>query len=52
MAMSEAAKKSRNKYKREWNKKNPGKQKQYTETYWEKRAKEMQEREEAVAEES
>lgn len=36
--MTTAAKKSRAKYMRDWRKKNPGKQKLYTEKMWERKA--------------
>lgn len=44
--MTEEAKAKRReyhrKYQREWHKKNPGKQKEYIERYWEKKAREQQ----------
>lgn len=48
--LSEEARKARNAYFREWRKKNPEKVKQANEKYWEKKAQEMQEQEEAEAE--
>lgn len=47
MAMTEAARQARNAYKREWYKRNPGKRRQYEETYWQRRIQsERQETEE------
>lgn len=44
--MTEEAKRKRSEYarnyQREWRKKNPGKQKEYQERYWEKKAREQQ----------
>ena len=38
MELSEKAKKARNDYQREYRRKNPGKQKEYMNKYWEKKA--------------
>lgn len=40
--MTEKAKEARRAYKREWNKKNPDKIKQYNETFWNKKAAEYE----------
>ncbi len=45
--MTEAAKEARRAYKREWNRKNPDKVKEAQRRYWEKRAAEAQDQEEA-----
>ena len=37
MAMTDAARAARNKYKREWYRKNPEKRRQYQERYWQKK---------------
>lgn len=36
--LSDEAKEARRAYKREWNRKNPGKQKAYQQAYWERKA--------------
>lgn len=43
MALSEEARKARNKYMREWKKKNPDKVRRYNERMWEKKAKQLEE---------
>ena len=45
--MTEAAKEARRAYKREWNRKNKDKVKEAQRRYWEKRAAEAQDQEEA-----
>ena len=42
--MTEAAKKARAQYAKEWRRKNPDKQKAITERYWEKKARELEEK--------
>lgn len=46
--MTPAAKEARAKYMREWRKRNPGKQKEYNERKWERKAREQQEKERAA----
>jgi hypothetical protein len=41
MALSDAAKKAKAAYLKEWKRKHPEKQRQYVEAYWERRAAEM-----------
>ena len=43
--LSNEAREARNKYMREWRKKNPDKQKEYERRHWEKLAEKMQEEE-------
>ena len=42
MALSKEAKEAKNKYFREWRKRNPEKVREYKERYWENRAKREQ----------
>jgi hypothetical protein len=47
MKLSDEAKELRNKYHREWRKKNSDKVKQAQKRYWERKAQEMKEQQEA-----
>lgn len=42
--MSDEAKAARRQYRKEWYRRNPDKQREYTARYWERKAKEMQTR--------
>ena len=44
--LTDAAKKAQREYMREWRKKNPEKVRRIKERYWEKKGKQMQEKEE------
>ena len=46
MENKKLAAKARNRYQREWRKRNPDKQKQYIERYWMKKAQQMLNRKE------
>ena len=49
MALSEAARKAKAAYLREWKRRNPDKQRQYVETYWERKAAQMRAQKEPAA---
>lgn len=42
MALSEAAKRAKAAYLKEWKRKNPEKQRQYVEAYWERKAAQLE----------
>ena len=42
MALSEAAKRAKAAYLREWKRRNPEKQRQYVEAYWERKAAQLE----------
>lgn len=49
MAMTPEARAARAKYMREWRKKNPGKQKEYTAKTWERKGQQIREEREAAS---